>query len=123
MNTRPRFTIFLQLLHKHPQEYQERFPNLSQSPFRLKLRQYETDEDVLDWQDEDFECWIENSFHEDEIEEKPDYQPYDPDMLEGIAVVVYDREKGESGESRGEQFSSEDFEIPDKYLENRNSAP
>lgn len=116
MNTKPRFTLFLQLLHKHPEEFQERFPNLSKSPFRLKLRQYETDENVLDWKEKDFEQWVENSFHEGEIEEKPDYQPYDPDMLEGVAVVVYDRKEGENGESRGEQYSSEDFEIPDQYL-------
>lgn len=89
---------------------------MSKSPFRLRLRQCETDEDVLDWEDEDFEQWVESSFHEGEIEEKPDYQPYDPDMLEGIAVVVYDRDEGENGESRGEQYFSENFEIPDKYL-------
>lgn len=116
MTPQPRFTLFLQLLHKHPQEYQERFPNLSQSPFRLKLRQYETNEEVLEWEEGDFERWAENSLQEGEIEEKPDYQPYDPDMIEGVAVVVYDRDEGEDGESQGEQYSSEDLEIPDKYL-------
>jgi hypothetical protein len=116
MNPQPRFTLFLQLLHKHPQKFQEQYPNLSKSPFRLKLRQYETNENVLDWDERDFRLWANNSLEEGKIEKKPEYQPFDPDMLEGVAVIVYDREKGENGESRGELFTSDDFTIPDKYL-------
>ena len=112
----PRFTLFLQLKHQHPEHFEQDYPNLAKSPFRLTLRQFHTNKDVLEWDERDFRVWVNDSFEEDKIEEKPDYQPFDPEMVEGIAVVVYDRRKGENGESRGEMFTSDDFTIPDRYL-------